>query len=123
MNSFFSELFELVLEPENGRVNCDKLCFSSVMLGEKPNDRHLKVLLFAVSFIVVCEVSEVKHWKTDQVNQVAELASHIPRGLLHVGLTIEVVGTTVEPMRVSINVELLEVTELVHWMVLEVVVF
>ena len=92
------------------------------MLREKSNDRHLKVLLFAVSFIVVGEVSEVKHWKTDQVNQVAELAAHIPRGLLHICLAIEVVGTAMEPVHVAVNVQLIELSELVHGMVLEVVV-
>ena len=52
----------------------------------------------------------------------AKLATHFPRRLLHVGLFVEVVGATVQPVLVSIDMELFEVPELIERMMLQVVV-
>ena len=50
-----------------------------------------------------------------------ELASHFPgRDLSWVSFRLEVVGSSVEPMSIAINVKLIEVSELVEGMVLQV---
>ena len=51
-----------------------------------------------------------------------KLATHVPWGVLLIGLTVEVIGPNMEPVEVAINVEILEIPELIHRMVLQVVV-
>ena len=49
-------------------------------------------------------------------------AAHLPwTELALVGLGIDVVGSSVEPVSVAVDVEVLEVFELIKWVVLEIV--
>ena len=58
----------------------------------------------------------------EHVEHVTELAAHLPwRDLSRVRLLVQIVDATVQPVSVAINVELLEVSELVEWMVLQIV--
>ena len=51
-----------------------------------------------------------------------ELASHFPGGdLSWISFRLEIIGSTVEPMSVAVNVEFIEVSKFVERMVLKVV--
>lgn len=74
------------------------------------------------TYVVFSQKVEVENGEADQVNNVAELAAHLPGWLLGVGLGVEVVSATMQPVEVPININLLEAPELEHGMVLQVVV-
>jgi len=58
----------------------------------------------------------------DQEEGVRQLGTHFPRGdLSGIGLSVPVVGASMEPVTVVVNVELLEIAELIQRMMLQVV--
>ena len=70
--------------------------------------------------ILVSKEVEREKWE-QKVDHVVAFLSHLPcRDLPWVSLRLEVICTTVKPMFVAINVELVEVSELILWVVLKV---
>ena len=71
--------------------------------------------------VVLAHPVERDKWQK-HVEHVTELAAHLPGwDLGGVSLLVQIVDATVQPVSVAINVELLEVSELVERMVLQVV--
>ena len=71
-----------------------------------------------MTYIVPGQAVEVKDGQSHDEDEMAEFATHFPRWLFHVGFRVEVVGSSVQPVKVSVHVKLLEITELVHRVVL-----
>ena len=92
------------------------------MLRPDTNDIHLNIFVSQLLFILSTEESEGKEWE-EHVNTVVELATHFPRrDLSLICLTIEVIGSSMEPVSIRVDIKLSKVSEFVHRMVLEVVV-
>jgi len=81
-----------------------------------------KISVKVFTHIILGKNCKVEDWKANKIDQMTGLAAHIPWGLSHIGLSVEVVGPTMKPMEVAVHMKLLEVSEFVHWMVLQVVV-
>ena len=70
--------------------------------------------------VLVSEPVERDEWE-NQVEGIAELRAHFPRrDLCGVGLGVPVIGATVQPMAIVVHMEVLQVTELVQWVMLQV---
>ena len=94
---------------------------SDAILGEDADDHHLHVLLLEVLSVAPCHVEEGEEWQ-EYEEHVTKLAALLPwRDLSRICLFIQVVNTTMEPVTVAIDMELVHVSELVHGMVLEIV--
>ena len=90
-------------------------------MTEYADNRHLDILLLEVLLVALADIDQGKEGEKN-VEHMSKLASLFPwRNLRRIGLLIEVVDTTVEPVTVAIDVELLEVTELILRVVLQVV--
>ena len=74
-----------------------------------------------MSLVTVANEPEAKDGEEDE-EQVAQLVSLMPwMDLTWVGLIEQIVNSTVKPVTIAIDLELVEVTEFVEWVVLEVV--
>ena len=94
---------------------------SDGILREDANDVHLHILLLEV-VLVAGDDQEQTHEGEEDVEHVANLATLLPGAdLSWVSLLAQVVNTSVKPVTVAINMELLEVSELVQRVVLQVV--
>ena len=63
---------------------------------------------------------ECENWE-GKVDGVIKLASHLPgRDLPWIGFRLKVVRSTMQPMSITINMELIIVSELVEWVVLKI---
>ena len=90
-------------------------------LRENSDNRHLNVLLSAVNSVLVSEPDEGEEGE-EQKERVMFLASGFPgRDLGGVSFSVVEINTSVEPMSVVINMEVVKNSELIHRMVLEVV--
>ena len=59
--------------------------------------------------------------RESQVDHVVEFASHLPsRNFARVSLRLEVIGSTMEPMSITINLKFIKVFELIEWMMLQI---
>ena len=75
---------------------------------------------YEFTYILISEKHKCENWERE-INGVIELASHFPGGdLSWISFRLEVVGSSVEPMSIAVNVKLIEVSELVEGMVLQV---
>ena len=147
LNRFFIQLYWLrdCLRHATKEHSQGKLFHSAMVLWENSNNWHLHVSLLAVIFLYILEEirlesrteiniwesfthvildenCEVEYWKSNEINQMTDPAAHIPWWVSGVGLWVEIVCPTMEPMEVAVHMELLEVSEFEHWMVLQVVV-
>ena len=90
-------------------------------MGENSNNWHFDILLFEMLFVSTGKDSEAEDGEEND-DHVVELAASLPcANLCWVGLRIVVVDSCVQPVSVVVNVELLEVSELIEWVMLQVV--
>ena len=102
-------------------VQADKRSLSDGVLGPDTDNVHLHILLLQVILVARDDKHHAKEGKQD-VEHMAHFAAHLPRvDLSRVRLRVQVVNTAVKPVTVAVNVELLEISEFVQGMVLQVV--
>ena len=90
-------------------------------LREDSDDRHLNVLLSAVDPVLVTKPDE-RECGEEQIERVMLLASSFPgRDLGGVSFSVVEIDSSVKPMPIVINMIIVESSELVHRMVLQVV--
>ena len=95
---------------------------SCSMLWENADNVHLDIFVSQMLFVLSSEDCEEEYWHRP-VDHMVEFAAHFPRGnLSRIRLWLEVISSSVEPMSIPINMELIEVFELVERVVLQVVV-
>jgi len=93
---------------------------SDRVLRKDADDGHLYVFLFQVLLELRREDPAGQEGQEDE-EQVAKLTALLPRrDLTWVRLLVQVVDSTVQPMPIAVDVELLKVPELVHRVMLQV---
>ena len=73
--------------------------------------------------VLLAEEHKAEHWE-EQVDHMVTFLAHLPGGNCSwICFTLEVISSSVKPMSVAVNMEFVEVSELIHWMVLQIVGF
>ena len=91
------------------------------MLTEDADNWLLDVLVAALLLVLSAKKDEGEDWE-EQVNHVVELGAHFPsRHLAWISLGLEVINSAVQPVSITINLQVVEILELVEGMVLQVV--
>ena len=94
---------------------------SDRVLREDSNDVHLDVLLPEVRLVAVADEPEAQDGQEDE-EQVADLVTLVPGvDLAWVRLVAQIVNSAVQPVAIAVNMEFFEVTELIEWVMLQVV--
>ena len=94
---------------------------SDRVLREDSNDVHLDVLLPEVRLVAVADEPEAQDGQEDE-EQVADLVALVPGvDLAWVRLVAQIVDSAVQPVAIAVNMEFVEVTELIEWVMLQVV--
>ena len=94
---------------------------SDLDLREDSNDWHLDILVLQVVLVALAHEDETKEGEEDE-EHMAKLAASLPwADLSWVGLCVQVVHSSMEPVSVWVHIQFIEVSELIEWMVLEVV--
>ena len=91
-------------------------------MREDTDNWHFDILLFQVLLVLATKEYEGKDWER-KVDHMVELATHLPnRELTWISLRLEVIGSSVEPVSIWVDLKLTEISELIHRMVLEIMV-
>ena len=91
------------------------------MLREDSDYVLTNVLLSQVLSVLGAKEDKGEHWE-QQVDHVVRLLAHLPRrDLTRVRLTLEIVGSSMKPVTIAIDMKFVEVSEFVGGVMLQVV--
>ena len=94
---------------------------SDLVLREDAHDVHLDVFLPQVRLVAIPNEPEAEDGQEDK-EQVTDLVTLVPwADLARVSLVAQIVHSAVKPVTIAVHMELLEVSELVERVMLEVV--
>ena len=97
------------------------LNFSDGVLRENSDDGHLDVLLFKMILVTIADKDETNDGEENE-EHVADLAAHLPgRNVTGVSLFSDVINTSVKPVTIAVDMEFFEVTELILWVMFQIV--
>ena len=94
---------------------------SDWILWEDSNDVHLDIFLLQVCLVAVSNEPEAQNRQEDK-EKMANFVSLVPwTDLTWVSLIAQIINSAMKPMTIAIDMELLEITELIQRVMLEIV--